>query len=79
VATQKSARESRWGLARELIKAGGTNVEVLAALRDLFKLPEEHSYYPRWYRAYAVKRGDVTREFARAHAGPPIGRKPATA
>jgi hypothetical protein len=68
-----------WGAAREFIKAGKTNADVLAMLRERFKLPQAHSYYPVWYRAHAVKQGIVTREFAKAHAGPPLARKPAAA
>jgi len=63
--------------ARE--EAGKTNADVLAVLRERFGLPEKHNFYPVWYRAYAVKHGVVTREFAKAHAGPPVARKPATA
>jgi hypothetical protein len=76
---KKPERVSMWGTARELIKAGKTNADVLAVLRERFGLPEKHNFYPVWYRAYAVKHGVVTREFAKAHAGPPVARKPATA
>jgi hypothetical protein len=76
---KKPARVSMWGTARELIRAGKTNADVLAALRGQFGLPEKHNFYPVWYRAYAVKHGVVTREFAKTHAGPPIARKPALA
>lgn len=50
-------RASIWGAARELIKAGKTNADVLAMLR------EEHSSYARWYRACLVNR-----KFAKAPA-----------
>jgi hypothetical protein len=76
---KKEPRVSMWGTARELIAAGKTNADVLALLRERFALPEEHNFYPVWYRAYAVKHGVVTREFAKAHAGPRLARKPATA
>jgi hypothetical protein len=75
----KPERVSMWGTARELIQAGKTNGEVLAMLRERFALPQEHSFYAVWYRSYAVKHGVVTKEFAKAHAGPPVARKPATA
>jgi hypothetical protein len=78
-AAAKEPRVSMWGTAREFIKAGKTNADVLAVLRERFSLPEKQSFYPVWYRAYAVKHGVVSREFAKAHAGPPLARKPATA
>ncbi len=70
---------SMWGVAREMIVAGKSNADVLAALKDQFKLPAEHDYYPRWYRAHAVMKGLVTKAFARDHAGTRAARKPATA
>jgi hypothetical protein len=76
---KKPERVSMWGTARELIKAGKTNAEVLAVLRDRFALPQEHTFYAVWYRSYAVKHGIVTKDFAKAHAGPRIERKPASA
>ncbi len=76
-ATEKPS--SMWGVAREMIIAGKSNAEVLDALKAQFKLPPEHEYYPRWYRAHAVMKGLVTKAFARDHAGPRAARKPATA
>ncbi len=78
-AASKPARASMWGAARELIKAGKTNAEILAILRERFSLPQHHSFYPVWYRSYAIRHGVVTKDFARKHAGPPLARKPATA
>ncbi len=68
---KKAERVSMWGAARELIKAGKTNADVLAMLRERFHLPEEHSYYARWYRSFMVKKGLITKAFAKAHAGAP--------
>jgi len=63
------------GAAVELIKAGKSNNEVRAMLVADFGLPPAHAFYASWYRSYAIKKGLVTREFARAHAGEPAPRR----
>lgn len=64
---------TRVSLALELIKAGRSNAEVQAALVEKFALPESHDYYARWYRAHAVQKGIITKEFAKAHSrGPEV-------
>lgn len=57
------------GAAVELIKAGKTNAEVREMLVRDFALPPAHAFYASWYRSYAIRKGLVTHEFARAHAG----------
>ncbi len=64
-------RDSMAGHAYELIQAGKTNAEVLAALKTKYHLPEKHSYYPGWYRAKLVMTGAITREWAAKHSGAP--------
>lgn len=59
--------------ARALILEGKSNAEVRAVLVAEFKLPEEHAYYPSWYRAQLVMKGLITKEWAREHSG--SGRK----
>ncbi|MGC3997496.1 MAG: hypothetical protein QM767_08370 [Anaeromyxobacter sp.] len=73
----KAERATRAGLAYALIQQGKSNVEVWAALRAAFDMPDHHSYYPVWYRAKLVQDGVITKEFARQHRGPIMQRKPA--
>ena len=78
-AAPKPERQTRSGLAYTLIQEGKTNAEVWAALRAAFDMPENHSYYPSWYRARLVMDGVITKAFAAEHRGPAIARKPTPA
>lgn len=56
-------------VARDLVVAGKTNEEIFAVLAKDFNLPESKRSYPAWYRNSCVKKGLITKEFAKAHAG----------
>ncbi len=56
-------------VATEMVVAGKTNAEVFTALQEEFALPDSKRSYPAWYRNNAIKKGLVTKEFAKAHAG----------
>ena len=69
-AAAKAAAAKRRGIgpvALRLVAEGKTNLEVLVALRNRFGLDVPASY-PAWYRGDAIRRGLVTKEFAKSHA-----------
>ncbi len=51
-----------------MLVKGATNAELLAALRKAFG-KDVPATYPTWYRAYAVKHGHITKEWAVEHRG----------
>ncbi len=67
----KPKKESMASVAYEMIKAGKTNAEVRTVLEKKFSLPEEHAYYPSWYRSKLVQTNQITKKFAEDHSGEP--------
>jgi hypothetical protein len=69
-------RRSRASVCRQLIVDGMTNEGALEAMKREF--PEDdwvkHAHYPSWYRSELVRKGTITKEFARDNAGGRIER-----